>query len=427
MKKTRKKTSTEKAPKGEAIPTKGNRRHAANVVTKRSPVLISEEAAALREPKDFRPTLRPIRVPLQELLLDPNNPRILTDSDVPESEFPDTGIQVDAHERMIQGDFKLAELKQSILKNGWQPVDQIFVKQLPSGQFVVLEGNRRLTALRMVIKEDGVPKELLNAIDPLPVLEVVGTKDLEESRAQVTYLLGVRHHGSLKMWAPFARAHNMYERYLQYGRMTDDSFTWDDAVAERVADTLSVGLDAVRDALRVYRVMKQLEAHPAIKSVGIQGRYYSLVREVLSRPKNSPLRKYVAQDPATFRIDDASLSRIDGVCHFSQVGRQGAPISSPAEWRPLEKILLDPDGAKSAELLHQVEVEKKKPSDVYAMRAAELRQPRWDRWLKEVAELLKRLSVGELESTEEATDVSRRLATILDTLAEATAKKEDSR
>lgn len=378
----------------------------------------------LEETMNYQPTLKSIAVPLDELLLDPNNPRILSDTEYSESQFSTSGVQTQAHDRMKAGNYRLDELKQSILKNGWQPVDMIFVKRLADGRFVVLEGNRRLCALRSIAR-DGMPENLRTAVDPLPVFEVVGTGNLEESRAQISYLLGVRHHGSLKVWAPFARAHNIYERYLQYGKMTDDSFSWNAEVAQRVGDTLGIDPEYVEEALMVYRVMKQLNSQEAINRVGMEGRYYSLIREVLSRPAKSPLHQYVVLDPNRFALDDASLARIDKVCRFSTKDRQDAPVSAPVEWRSLEKILADHDEAKKTEMLHQVEDGGLKPSVVYAMRAAELRQPRWDRWLKEVADLLKSLQVGGLQRSDEARRVSSRLATVLEALNAVAAEAKE--
>ena len=376
---------------------------------------------------NYRPELKPITVPLKKLLLDPNNPRFLEDhaTRVPEKEFADSGVQIETAKRMEKEAFRLDQLKQSILTNGWQPVDMIFVRRLEElpGQYVVLEGNRRLMALLALQQSGDMTPALLAEIDPLHVLEVVGSGNLEESRAQITYLLGVRHHGSLKTWGPFAQAHNLYERYLQEGAMTDATFQWDVSIAEKIGARLSVEVKTIEERLRTYIAMKQLNDVPAICSVGIKGRYYSLVRAVLPPgTPSSPLRKYVVQDPSTFKLDDQSLSRLDAVCHFSTEKRAGAPVKSPDEWRPLAKILGDADSAKSAEMLRQVEVEKRSPSDVSAERQAELRQPRWDRWLTEVRNLLKRLQVGNIDSEDvSAVQVGTRLAAVLDALTGITA------
>jgi hypothetical protein len=375
---------------------------------------------------NYRPRLASIRVPLDKLLLDPNNPRFLEDHTirVDERDFADSGVQTKAADRMRKGTFRLDELKKSIETNGWQPVDMIFVRRLEPlpGQYVVLEGNRRLMALRDLRLEGKLTKATSEVVDPLNVLEVIGSGDVDESRAQIAYLLGVRHHGSLKTWGPFAQAHNLYERYLYLGRMTDATFRWDEGLAEKIAAQLSLDVKRIEERLRVYMAMKQLHEVPEIRNIGMEGKYYSLVREALPS-SNSPLKQYVVQDPSTFRLDEASIRRLDAVCHFSTRDRKGAPVSSPDEWRPLARILADADLSKRAEMLREVEEEKKAPSDVSARRQAELRQPRWDRWLVEVTDLLKRLQIGNLDSEDErARTVAIRLARILDSLAPVTKK-----
>jgi hypothetical protein len=368
---------------------------------------------------NYRPKLREIHVPLQKLLLDPNNPRFLEDHDdrVAEANYADSGVQRTTATRMNKEGYKLEELKKSILTNGWQPVDRIFVRKLAElpGQYVVLEGNRRLMALWEV--RDKLDKDVLKQVDPLRVLEVVGTDDEEESRAQIAYLLGVRHHGSLKKWRPFAQAHNLYERYLQLGKMTHKSFHWDERIAALIGDRLGVEVNDIQERLRVYRAMQQLHEVPAINKIGMEGKYYSLVESALPQSK-SALRDYIRQDSSTFLLDDESLRRMDAVCHFSAKERAGAPVKNPAEWRPLTKILEDSDLARRAEMLDEVEKGKKPPSEVSARRQAELRHPRWDRWLNEVAELLRRLQIVNLDSEDErAKKVTTRLAKVLDALA----------
>lgn len=371
-----------------------------------------EKGNGTRDLRIYRPELIEIKVALQKLLLDPNNPRFPTETEVPEDEFADSGVQQQAKDRMADEEFKIKQLKHSIMKNGWQPVDMIFVKKLQSGAYVVLEGNRRVTALREL--QEGMPLDLKKSVDPLAVIEVVGTGDIEESRAQVSYLLGVRHHGSLKKWGAFARAHNIFERYLRIGGMDHDSFRWNDVRADRVADTLGITQDDVEVALRVYRVLRQLSQHPSIGERNIKGRYYSLVREALSG-RSKGLREWIKQDGSTFELSDEGIQRMDSVCHFSTDKRENAPINNPQEWRALDKILCDPDAAEKTRMMKEVQMDKKRPSDVYATRLAALRQPRWDLWLKEVAELLKRVAVADLE-TPDAASVCQDLAAVLDAL-----------
>ncbi len=348
---------------------------------------------------DYRPKLAAISVAVDKLVLDPNNPRFLThEEDLSSGNPSDPGIQAHAHQRMLADEYRIEELKDSIRKNGWQPVDMIFVRREEgSDRYLVLEGNRRVTAIREVKKE--LPADERQDLDPLNVMEVLDDGPLEEVQAKIAYLLGVRHHGSLRPWSPFAQAHNIYRRYLLEAGQDDDSFFWKPEAAEAVARTLSVKTEEVQNRLRVYRVMKQIDQVPSVASIGgIKGRYYSVCAELLlKRGKKSPLRKYIAQDPSSFQLTEEGLDRIDRLGHFSREERAEAPINNPAEWRQYEKILADEDEDRRAQMITAVEVEKQKPSEVYAERAAELRKPRWDTWLREVAALLGRPNLAELD------------------------------
>jgi hypothetical protein len=368
----------------------------------------------------YRPNLKAIKVDLDKLLLDPNNPRFLEEhaDRVEDIRFADSGVQVNTAKRMERASFKIEDVKNSILENGWQPVDRIFVRKLEGlpGQYVVLEGNRRLTALRQLKSQTPpISEVLLRSFDPLNVLEVVGTEDVAESRAQITYLLGVRHHGSLKRWGPFAQAHNIYERYLLIGNMSEERFLWNEGVAEQIGRTLGISVETIKERLQVYQVMKQLNSVSAIGAIdpkGLKGKYYSLVKEGLT------VKDYIIQDPTTFQVDNTSLEKFDLVCHFSTRGRDGAPITNPAEWRSLKNILKDEDPDRRKEMLLEVEVSKSTPSDVFARRQAELRQPRWDRWLLELAELLRKLKLGNVDSEDKLTvALGVRVAAILDALS----------
>lgn len=366
----------------------------------------------------YRANLNKIEVPLQKLLLDPNNPRFLEDHDdrVAEADWADSGVQAQTSVRIQHGRYKIEELKRSIQTNGWQPVDMIFVKkvdQLP-GHYVVLEGNRRITALRQLVP--ALP-ELAKAVDPLTVLEVVGTDDIEESKAQISYLLGVRHHGSLKPWGPFAQAHDLYDRYLKLGRMDDETFYWVDSTADKIAAQLSLERTRIKERIRVYRVMRQLDEVPEIARVGIPGHYYSLVKEALPTTGSNPLSAYFKQDASTFRLDSTATERLDRLCHFSTPGRKGAPVSSPDEWRPLSQILKDPDPERRQRMLDEVEQDKRSPTEVLAERQAELRQPRWDLWLRELAALMKRLQIANVDPDDPAAQkVVADLALLLDAM-----------
>ena len=83
-----------------------------------------------------------IELTLDELLLDLENPRISRADN-----------QREALQKVIENqDVKLVVLAESIVMDGLNPMDRWLVLKSPSelGKYVVLEGNRRLAAIRVL-------------------------------------------------------------------------------------------------------------------------------------------------------------------------------------------------------------------------------------------------------------------------------------
>lgn len=366
---------------------------------------------------DLIPELEEISVDPMKLILDPNNPRLITKSD----DLKDPGSAVDlvaeTTERMKSGDFHINEIRDSIKANGWIPIDYIFVRKIDGeDRYLVLEGNRRVTAVRSLLSEDDLKPELRKSLSEIQVMEIVDDLSESEIRKKITYLLGVRHHGALKKWSPFAQAHNIYKRYMEV--IGQKEFSWNADVAERIASALSISVKEVQGRLRVYMAMKQISETDAIKNsddpnVAMKDHYYSVCEEVVSNPKR--YSSYIAQDQDGFGLDSESQQRMINLCHFDQPSRDGAPISNPQEWRKLHEILKDPDPEKRVEMLERVEVKKEKPSDVYAERSTELQKIQWDGWLREVHSKLKQVTIDDVDA-DGAKEVTDKLAGVLNEL-----------
>jgi hypothetical protein len=383
---------------------------------------------------DLLPKLKPVRVNPNKLYLDPNNPRFITHEEdrIDEKRFLDADV-IDRTRKKMRGkkdEYNIEIIINSITTNGWQPVDIIFVRRFDddADRFVVLEGNRRVVAIKELLESQETAAELREQLESIEVMEIHDkidkrrpVKSEAELRKKISYLLGVRHHGSLKTWSPFAQAANIYEKYLSRSDQTDATFQWKEEVAKDIAQTLSMKHKDVKERIQVFRAMKQIGETPIVKvsekgegddKGGIKDRYYSVCREVL-KERNSPLRKYIAQDSSDFLLDGESLERIISLCHFHKRARKDSPINNPQQWRFLGKILDDDVDEKRISNLERVEVGKEKPEDVWAVREAELQRPEWGRWLSEVARVFQGLTIAHLEVNEESTAVMTRLTNIL--------------
>ena len=371
---------------------------------------------------NLTPNLRHIKVQPKYLILDPNNPRLITRDEDRHPEDDALSRLGTTTQKMSDGRFKIDDLVNSIKQNGWLPVDAIFVKKLESESkyYLVLEGNRRVTAITKLLDDDSdISAELKASISEIDVMEIIDDIPPDELNNKITYLLGVRHHGALKKWSPFAQARNIYKRYLEITNTEADSFAWDEDKGNLVADALSISTDHVRDRLKVFRAMEQLSKHPDIAESdgGMKDRYYSVCAEVLLT-KDNALKDYIQRSDTDFTLDDESMLRMNNLCHFDKKGREGAPINNPHEWRKLSAILKDDDSAKKVQMLDRVTQEKVKPSVVWAERASELQTLRWDRWLFKVNTIIKRITIGDDLDSSAAMAAISKLSQVLDKLDE---------
>ena len=143
---------------------------------------------------------------IDNLYLDPMNPRLgrnQTGRDVTQAEVLE-----------LMRDWSLEELAGSFLESGfWRQEALVAVKEELYGQerLVVVEGNRRLAALRYLADAfQGCPasrqwKELVDGQDPRDLFSAVPFF-LADSRVEVEAFLGFRHVTGIKEWKPAEKA-----------------------------------------------------------------------------------------------------------------------------------------------------------------------------------------------------------------------------
>ena len=367
--------------------------------------------------------LRQIKVPFESLVLDPNNPRFTTRV---EDRINDAGcvqqgsIGLTRDRLSITDKYKLQELVRSIKQNGWLPADYIFVRKIIGYEnlYLVLEGNRRLAAIHKILGEEEPQfAALRKSLKRLDVMEIISPGTDAELQKHITYLLGVRHHGSLVKWAPFAQAHNIFVQFLQEASQTRDDFKWYEPAAKTVADTLSIDIKEVRERLKIYRVMAQVGGLPEVSGSegGMKDRYYSVCGEPLISPRKH-LGDYLGQHPDTFLLNQDGLAKLMNLCKFSVVGREGAAMHTPSEWRYLDKILGTTPLVTRTENLRKVEVDGLHPSDVWGEYIADQTPLDWEKWLFAANSILKLVTLDEDFQSPAAKAAGQQLALLLDEL-----------
>lgn len=230
--------------------------------------------------QDLASLLTPITANLSDLLLDPNNPRFSELGDdlnsVPESRYGDAKVQTIAYEKMRNPLFDVTELKDTIRTLGFLPMDRIVVKRWGNDtpqKYVVIEGNRRATALKWLQslhdegKETFTNKQLQNLIE----LECLVLNSELAPQAASLILPGLRHVSGIKEWGPYQKAKAVHA--LRQTGMT----------AQEAAQSLGLSTRAANSAYRCFLALENMKADEEFGEF-TDPRMYSYFEEVFKRP-----------------------------------------------------------------------------------------------------------------------------------------------
>jgi hypothetical protein len=235
----------------------------------------------------------PVSVSFTALHLDPNNPR-LGREEYPGYEdvkvFTDKKTQLEL-EKALAAVYEVDDLAQSIVGQGWMPVDNIVVWQHPgSNCYVVVEGNRRTVALRLIRgpmlereskklerMEKGrgfaphdveAQRELVRRIkqviadtDNLTVVPLAADT-VEELEHKLPRVLAVRHITGARQWGNFSEDLWLMRRYQQ---LFEDSFPgeairWEDELIKQVAAEASLQPSLARRQLQATSAYSHFRA-----------------------------------------------------------------------------------------------------------------------------------------------------------------------
>lgn len=168
-------------------------------------------------------------IPVEKLLLDTENPRL---------ELPKTASQETVLVQLHQ-DHRLEELMSSLISNGYfheEPLVAVPAKN-KKGFFVVVEGNRRLAALKLLLDEQlaaklkvlGVPDASSGQLDRLRQVPV----KVYAERQEVLPYLGFRHITGIKEWDAASKARYIYQLKHSTSHTLDD-------IARMIGDTYNM-------------------------------------------------------------------------------------------------------------------------------------------------------------------------------------------
>jgi len=278
-------------------------------------------------------------VALNLLLFDPGNPRFGGKSE--SSTLLEIEKQQDRVQKILEEDPHYAlRLVESFRKNGFIRYEPLVVRQM-NGKYVVIEGNRRLAAVRHIVenKEGSFSPGLIAKLKKIPVLIFHQEEDQSHIQAMRVYL-GVRHLFGFKDWPAESKAKFLDEQI----KSGED--------LERTVDELGITKSAVRRYLVPYRVIRKAKQHLR----GISDQEFWILGEALTR---SAIPDYIELEvnPDTLDVEGYNLSKLRKLIDFlyGEVTVNGArnfltrKITDTRDSSKLAKVLSDSKAAASLE------------------------------------------------------------------------------
>jgi hypothetical protein len=307
--------------------------------------------------------LKQIKVSPDDLLLDPNNPRLVDCLDMTPKINDEDILSKQAY---LKGKFTqsnkseeadgesttdIGSLYESMIQIGYVAIDRIVVRYVEQlHKYVVVEGNRRVSTIKLILEkaamgllkdrgENSERKLFEKNKDSFKVLEVLELKTRgltkDEIDKRVDIILGLRHFGSVLDWKPLNRAFNAYKNYINIDPPLQ-KFVFEKRRLKEVATRLSISQHEVKKALETYIVFKQV----ADQNSDIRDDNYSLIEAALPLCNYG---NYFNRNESTYEFDDISLEKLVALCQFdrrnSGVHSNALIIPEPKKFAVLGKLL----------------------------------------------------------------------------------------
>lgn len=281
--------------------------------------------------------LTPVKVRPDQLLLDPSNPRIILDVNTDRKFTQDELTSSDVQEYILSVINKqahhIAELIRGIRASGFiDKGDDMIVKRITNtDKYLVIEGNRRTTAIKCLLnKAEDLKPAVRNTLNVLQVKEFVykPNRELTEN-AVIDILLGTIHINGRLPWGALEKAYYVHNSYLrEMKKYTGDSeFKYIADCGEEVATFFNLSASDVRKEIKAYRVYEGLKEH----GYDVMPHHFSLIDMAITDRQLS--EKYFELNPATYRFSRLGLERFNKLCV-----RQKKPISNPKDFRAFSKV-----------------------------------------------------------------------------------------
>ena len=276
---------------------------------------------------------------ISELLLDNKNPRL-----------PENAANMSQAEllELMERDFDLLPIGKSLADNGFfveEPL--IVIPKEGQKKFIVIEGNRRLAALRLLVEVETRQRshfklawdELAKNSKPLTRIPVI----VHANRDDLTSILGFRHISGIRKWDPRSKARYIHDLIEKRGPRAN---------FEEIARELGSRPASIRDNYVAYRAYVQASEKFGIDTSELEENFSVFYRAL----GNMNIQTYIGLNkkpelPAKLRypISDKKAESLKDVIEFVH-GTSEKPTPIINDSRQLTKlgaVLVSPEALKT--------------------------------------------------------------------------------
>lgn len=225
-------------------------------------------------------------IPVDRLSFDPRNPRL------PEEAAGWSEAKV---LKEMRDEWVIDELAASMVAHGYFAQEPMLVlpSEGPGERFIVLEGNRRLAALKLLHGEtDDAPfdppatEEQLERLRDVPCVQV-------RSRDEIWAYLGFRHIGGIKEWSPEAKARFITEAVERHREEAPDKDPFKAVGREFGSNALGV-----RNAYIALAILRHARDELGVPVHRVMSERFGVWTRLLNSPQ---VREYIGLDsPRTY-------------------------------------------------------------------------------------------------------------------------------
>ncbi len=328
-----------------------------------------------------------IKVPVEQLLLDPNNYRLRGEQNykyVEDKNVNNVMVQKRVL-KMLKGDnsSNIRDLLDSFKGNGYLKIDNIIVKNVgKKNEYMVVEGNRRVATLKVLkeMYEDGMEignlnPEIFDGVDV--VLYNVDDKEYE-------IIMGLRHVSGIKEWGDYEQS----ELISNLARKHKMNF-------RDISESLGITVQKVKRRLNTYYALEIFQNDPDFGEYFIPSKLSTIFYEVMGKGEIRDQWLGWNGELNTFTNKENMRRFFSWLVPYEENGKQLDPIITKRdEIRDLARFIMDEDALTKLEESRSVGAALEE-SGVYSKEG-------FKNSLKQIIKLLNKLNVGALtELTEE--------------------------